>query len=120
MLASQAISARLDAVAWDSSTPTISVVWPMCVPMAALILSNFQKPSARPRRLCTQGSATCSSQSSICGASSYRRTSCLASSGTNTSSKASNSKVNRPKTTTTPQVRDSPRRSRRSTSGSAR
>ncbi|MCY1462169.1 hypothetical protein D9M71_799130 [compost metagenome] len=100
--------------------PTISVVCPMCAPMAALILSNFQKPSARPRRPCTHGSATCSSQSSICGANSYRRTNCLASIGTSTSNNANSNRVNRPNTTTTPQVRESPRRSRRSTSGSAR
>ncbi|MNI66298.1 hypothetical protein D3C73_1218540 [compost metagenome] len=98
----------------------MSVVWPMCSLMAAFTLSNFQKPSDKPNFDCAQGSAVCCSQSSICGASSYRRTSCLASIGTSTNSKATTIKVNRVKTATTPQVRDNPALSSRSTSGSNR
>ncbi|MOA52621.1 hypothetical protein D3C78_1759520 [compost metagenome] len=80
----------------------------MCSLMAALILSNFQKPSASPIRVCTHGIAVCCNQSSICGASSYKRNSCLASMGTSTSSNAMTIRVNSANTATTPQVRDKP------------
>ena len=69
-MVSQPISAKLEAVAWLSTTPTISVVWPICSLIAALTLSNFQKPSARPSLAWAHGIAVCCSQSSICGANS--------------------------------------------------
>ncbi|MNG04358.1 hypothetical protein D3C84_874840 [compost metagenome] len=98
----------------------MSLVWPMCSLMAALSLSNFQKPSDKPNFDCVHGSAVCCNQSSICGANSYKRRSCLASIGTSTNSNAVKIRVNSAKTATTPQVRDSPAFSSRSTSGSNR
>ncbi|MNE36439.1 hypothetical protein D3C80_1302490 [compost metagenome] len=119
-MASQASKASPEAVAWVRTIPTMSVVWPMCSVMAALILSNFQKPSANPRRPCTQGNAECCSQSSICGANSYRRNNCLASMGSSTNSSITRIRLNRVNTAITPQVRLNPSRSSRSTNGSAR
>ncbi|MNH33401.1 hypothetical protein D3C79_939130 [compost metagenome] len=83
-------------------------------------MSNFQKPSDRPNFDCAQGNAVCCSQSSICGASSYKRNNCLASNGTKTNSSAVKINVNRVNTATTPQVLDRPAFSSRSTSGSNR
>ncbi|MNG16946.1 hypothetical protein D3C84_1008990 [compost metagenome] len=107
-------------MAWLNTTPTMSVVWPICSLMAALTLSNFQKPSDNPSFDCTHGTALCCNQSSICGANSYRRSSCLASIGISTSNSALTIKVNSANTATTPQVRDRPSFSRRSTTGSNR
>src|SRR5471030_883487 len=98
----------------------MSVVWPMCSLIAALTLSNFQKLSDSPNFDCAHGKAVCCNQSSICGANSYKRNNCLASNGTNTSSSVVKIKVNSAYTVTTPQVRDRPSFSSRSTSGSNR
>ncbi|MNL39105.1 hypothetical protein D3C87_1613620 [compost metagenome] len=92
----------------------------MCSLMAALSLSNFQKPSDRPNFDCAQGSALCCNQSSICGVSSYKRNNCLASIGTNTSSNVVKIRVNSANTAITPQVLDRPAFSSRSTRGSNR